>query len=249
MAEGTNLERRDNNEKPQAATQVHEHQVTRPDRSTLDQNNEVHVDLHALNSASGETIGNKAGVSLLAGPNDPSSPATPNSSKDSWWKQRTLSIDTVSRVASTIAPNRTNTYDHLGRDPSKTSRPWLATWIRFGPLSGILCMLLAVASIVSSLGILAGSDNIPVTSWSSPPSTYLAVFTALANVSMRYAAIQGVVIAWWLRACNGTTLSRLHWDWRSGTTLRGALTAGRHMGLLGLACVFSTLVVSCRLSY
>lgn len=55
--------------------------------------------------------------------------------------------------------------------------------------------------------------------------------------------LQGVVIAWWIRARRGSTLAKLHHDWRSGTTLRGALTAGRHTGLLGLACIFSTLVV------
>ena len=55
--------------------------------------------------------------------------------------------------------------------------------------------------------------------------------------------MQGVVIAWWVRARRGSTLTKLHHDWRSGTTLRGALTAGRHMGLLGLACILSTLVV------
>lgn len=62
-------------------------------------------------------------------------------------------------------------------------------------------------------------------------------------MSIRYACVQGVVICWWYRAFKGSTLSRLHYDWRSGTTLRGALTAGRHTGLLALACLFSTLVV------
>lgn len=103
-------------------------------------------------------------------------------------------------------------------------------------------MFLAIACIVASLGILAASDNQLVTSWTTEPSTYLAIFTAIANLSMRYAAIQGVVLVWWTRALRGSTLSKLHWDWRSGTTLVGALTAGRYMGLLGLACILSTIV-------
>jgi len=57
--------------------------------------------------------------------------------------------------------------------------------------------------------------------------------------------VQGVCIVWWRRALrkDGSTLAQLHYDWRSGTTLLGALTAGRHTGLLALACIFSTLVV------
>ncbi len=128
---------------------------------------------------------------------------------------------------------------------SEDARPreWKTTLIRFGPLSGLCGMLLAALSVVASLGILAGSNGAPTKSWRTPPSTYLAIFTAIANQSMRYAAIQGVVIAWWLRAITGTSIERLQRDWRSGTSFRSAILAGRRMGSLGLACLFSVIVV------
>ena len=128
-------------------------------------------------------------------------------------------------------------------DQRRPTRPWRTTLIRFGPLSGIFAMLVAGASVVASLGVLAGSHGKSVDSWSAEPSIYLAIFTAIANLAMRYACIQGVVIAWWVRALRGSTIAKLHHDWRSGTTLRGAITAGRNIGLLGVATVFSTLVV------
>lgn len=103
-------------------------------------------------------------------------------------------------------------------------------------------MLLAIASIFICLGILVGSNSQAVRNWEIQPSEYLAIFTAIANLSMRYACIQGIVVAWWTRALRGSTLSKLHWNWRSGTTLIGALTSGREMGWFGLACIFSTLV-------
>lgn len=56
-------------------------------------------------------------------------------------------------------------------------------------------------------------------------STYLAIFTAIANLSMRYAAIQGVVIAWWVKATKGSSLARLHWDYRSGVFMYPVATA------------------------
>lgn len=67
--------------------------------------------------------------------------------------------------------------------------PWRTTFIRSGPLSGIFCMLLAIASIVASFGILVGSNGMPIMSWSAPPSTYLAICTAIANLCMRYACM------------------------------------------------------------
>lgn len=124
-------------------------------------------------------------------------------------------------------------------------RQWKTTFLRFGPLSGVISMLLAIASIVAALGILAGSNNAPVSSWITPPSTYLAAFTAVSNLSVRYAAVQGVVIAWWCRASRseGATLEKLHYNWLAGSSFHRALMAGRNMGLIGLACIFSTIVV------
>jgi hypothetical protein len=48
-------------------------------------------------------------------------------------------------------------YAHLSR--RKT------TFLRWGPLSGIACTLLAATSLVVSLGILLGSDGVPVANW------------------------------------------------------------------------------------
>lgn len=129
---------------------------------------------------------------------------------------------------------------------SHTARPeprtWKLTIMRFGPLSGLFCICLAMASIIAALGILVGSRNSPTAEWRVEPSAYLAIFTAIANQSMRYACVQGVAIAWWSGALHGSNIKQLHRSWRSGTTVGGAVIAGRHMGLLGLACIFSTLV-------
>lgn len=46
----------------------------------------------------------------------------------------------------------------------------------------------------------------------------------------------------WLSALNGSTLDQLHRDWKSGTTLLKAVTAGRSMSLISMACIVSTIV-------
>ena len=130
--------------------------------------------------------------------------------------------------------------DGIPRRP--TYRSWRHRSLRPGPLSGILSLLLSIGSIFASLGVLAGSNHAPTKSWTTPPSTYLAICTAVANLAIRYACIQGVIIAWWSRALRGSILAKLHYDWCSGTTLKDALTSGSHMGWLGLACISSTLV-------
>lgn len=68
------------------------------------------------------------------------------------------------------------------------------------------------------------------------------MFTAVANQSLRFAAFQGLAIAWWFRATKGETLAQLHHRWRAGITASGAVISGRKMGMVGLACLCSTLV-------
>lgn len=139
-------------------------------------------------------------------------------------------------------------------------QPWKELFFRLGPLSGLACLVIAIISMLISLGILLGSRGVAVAAWTVEPSAILAVCTAVANQAMRYAAFQGVMVAWWLGgivaaqfkswsssannrvALRGSTIKKLHADWMSGMTLVGAAQAGPRMGFLGLACIFSTLV-------
>lgn len=109
-------------------------------------------------------------------------------------------------------------HNNTERRSDTKQRPWLTSFLRFGPLSGILGMVLAFSSIVACLGILAGSNNRDIDGWPTPPNTWLAIFTAIANLSMRYAAIQGIVITWWTRALKGSDLAKLHYDWRAASS-------------------------------
>lgn len=106
---------------------------------------------------------------------------------------------------------------------TRETKAWSRSWSRFGPLSGIASLCLAIASLIASAAILIGSDNQMVERWPTPPSTYIAVFTALSTLSIRYALARGIIVAWWRRACHGSTLSALHRDWRSGLGIRGEL--------------------------
>lgn len=115
--------------------------------------------------------------------------------------------------------------------------------LRIGPLSGIFAFGGVILCTIASLGILAGSNHSPVTSWPTPPSTFIAIFTAISNIMMRYAAVQGIVVAWWIKALHGSSVSELHYNWRAGASFHGALMAGRHMGWIGVASILSCIVI------
>lgn len=115
------------------------------------------------------------------------------------------SPDGLMQAKQEAEPSATEVSQHTSIYPSNdsrepTGRPWNTSLLRFGPLAGIFCILLAISSILVSIAILMGSRNAPVANWTVPPSSYLAICTAVANQALRFAAFQGVVIAWWYRA-------------------------------------------------
>lgn len=130
-----------------------------------------------------------------------------------------------------------------GSSHSIAAPVWRTTWIRYGPLWGIFCLLLAILSILAAGVVLVVSNNAPTAGWRFQPSTYLAAFTAIANQGMQHACLQGVAIAWWTAAIQGTTLAELHQRWEQGVSLRAAVMSGRRIGIAGLACILCSLVV------
>ena len=97
-------------------------------------------------------------------------------------------------------------------DNDASERPacsWKTRILRLAPLSGLFSIMLAIGSILAALGILVGSRGAAKDSWSVPPSTYLAICTAVANQALRFAAFQGVVVTWWYGALQGSTLAQV----------------------------------------
>jgi hypothetical protein len=115
-------------------------------------------------------------------------------------KSTTLPLDStgivISQKETLDSSSPTDSVPSKSENPN--SRPWGARLIQLGPLAGVFGLFIALGSIIASLGVLVGSDGKSVASWPVQPSIFLAAFTAVANLSIRFACIQGVVIAWWV---------------------------------------------------
>lgn len=93
-------------------------------------------------------------------------------------------IPFVRRIWSEVSEDPEKAPEGSSEAPHST---WMTTVFRIGPLAGLFSMLTAISAMITSLGVLVGSNGRPVVNWSVPPSTYLAVLTAIANLGMRYA--------------------------------------------------------------
>ena len=163
------------------------------ERATIDiiTSNHTGQDSHTVGLVATED--KKVSFSLDAKePNTSTSPTPSPTSTGSIWDSKVLRSTPLGRYML----KKRGHQPHLripSNEKSPQTPPWKTTLIRLSPLSGILAMFLAVGCIVACLGVLAGSDH-QAEGWSVPPSTWIAIFTAIANLLVRYAAIQGVVI-------------------------------------------------------
>ena len=129
-------------------------------------------------------------------------------------------------------------------EPISESRmiPWRPSFLRVAPLMGIAALTFTVLQAVASYAVLAASNGAEVKNWKYQPTVYLAILTAISNKALAFAAVQGTVVTFWLRALRGTTLGQIQRDWSYGLYVWRAIVSGRHCSLLALACVCATLV-------
>jgi hypothetical protein len=112
-----------------------------------------------------------------------------------------------------------------------------------GATLGLLALVVTLATIPASFGILYASDRQPIESWKWQPAVYLAIFVAIADKALQFAAAQGAIIAWWYNASKGTTYAKVHQQWAMSYHLSSALTAGKRTNAVALACVAAAVFI------
>ncbi|KIY01985.1 uncharacterized protein Z520_02123 [Fonsecaea multimorphosa CBS 102226] len=110
------------------------------------------------------------------------------------------------------------------------------------PFKGLGALLLALAGVVVSIAILLASNGADVRRWRFQPTVYLSIASTLTNVTITFALLEGVTIAWWHRALKGgTTVGDLHRIWAFGNSFLLAAWSGRHFNLIALASILVAL--------
>lgn len=117
-----------------------------------------------------------------------------------------------------------------------------ATGGSFGafPWMGVLSILLVLGCGVAGIMILVFSNGKATSQWTIQPTVYLAAFNAAAGALLIFALSEGVAIYRWRAALSGSQVSKTHLDqnWRFGTSLWAAVTAGKHTNFVLLATIF-----------
>ena len=129
----------------------------------------------------------------------------------------------------------------LPADRRFPSQPWQPGYLKHVPWRGILASFGDICCVVASGITLLLSNQQPTSSWKVSPTVLLAIFSTAGNFLLRYAHSQGATISWWTMSLKGSTLRDLHRQWTFGTSLWSSLCSGRHMNILALASMFTTI--------
>jgi hypothetical protein len=138
--------------------------------------------------------------------------------------------------------------DGGSRDPANAPRiprgqPWEAgLWRRF-PWLGIFALVIALAAAVVVTAVLVISNDKPIENWRIQTTVYLSIASTIANIALRFAFAEGLVIAWWYRAMGkNTKVADLHNVWAFGNEVKAALFAGRGFNRVALVSLAVSLV-------
>ncbi|KAH0847223.1 hypothetical protein FOPE_00354 [Fonsecaea pedrosoi] len=110
------------------------------------------------------------------------------------------------------------------------------------PFKGLGALLLAAAGVVVSIAILLAANGDDVRRWRFQPTVYLSIASTVTNVTVSFAFLEGVTIAWWHKVLSdGTTVADLHRIWAYGNSFLSAIWSGRHFNLIALASILVAL--------
>ncbi|EXJ55845.1 hypothetical protein A1O7_08776 [Cladophialophora yegresii CBS 114405] len=132
--------------------------------------------------------------------------------------------------------------EKLLQDSLQPDYPWVPGFWQRLPWAATMALILAILCGAACIAVLMVSDKQEVEGWSPRPSVWLAIFSALANASLRFALSEGVCIAWWRRASMPGTLGDLHRSWIAGVSLKAACWSVHRLNLVALASIILAVV-------
>jgi len=108
--------------------------------------------------------------------------------------------------------------DHHDIEPVSKWLP--GYWKRF-PFIGAFALACIAALACVALGVLIGSDGVSTSTWPQriAPNVVLSIVNALSSLCLTIAVGEGVAIAWWRHAMQGSTVAQLHHQWELSSGL------------------------------
>lgn len=142
--------------------------------------------------------------------------------------------------------NNMKQYEHqqpITQHPLGRAHEWRASVLRRLPWDALLAFFGILSCAAAMIAVIIKSQNDLVENWTVSPAVYLAIFSVVANVLLRYTFAKGVEISWWVTALKeDTQVKDLHNIWLYGTSLVSAVTSGRDFNLIALAAILLALV-------
>jgi hypothetical protein len=133
-------------------------------------------------------------------------------------------------------------------NPNPKPQAWRPNPWKYIPWLGLSAWFGAILATAGAVAVLSSSNMKPTDEWPSKtiqfqPTVLLAILTAITNTFLRFAFSEGTTITWRKEAFRGGTIENLHRNWAHGLSLWAAVTSGRHLNMLAVGCILTSVVV------
>lgn len=210
------------------------------DSTTPPQNVEKHADQDTL-------------VKLTSPAQDVSSPdiITParstNDTRSTIEKTSINDAPTSSSSSYRKAPN-VETAEVSGDDDSEDGIDWRPGFRQQFPWIGFAGLIIIIVATSMGVAVLGLSDNKRVKDWPFTkfpiqPNVLINIANQFQNLGLITFISQGLAIAWWRKAMQGSSLSTLHRNHAYSYSFYSIMTSGKHFNIVALAALMTKFAV------
>ncbi|EME77393.1 uncharacterized protein MYCFIDRAFT_209342, partial [Pseudocercospora fijiensis CIRAD86] len=147
-----------------------------------------------------------------------------------------------------------------GLEEVKPEAEWNPGFVSRFPWLGLGSLVFVLSCLAGNVAILCVSDGMAQSdrSWKQlyqhgvekgrwpkqiRPSVILALLNNVANLAFGLAIANGVAIAWWRKALNGTTIEKLHNSWNFSSSIKAIALAGKSFNGIALAALMAKFTI------
>ena len=150
---------------------------------------------------------------------------------------RTSMVGFYERIPANWLSRSKDGYSSPTPSPEDT-RLWRPTWFQPQVFAGMASLIVSVLAMLASLLVLLISNQQPVKSWKIQPTVYLAIASAIAAISLRFAKTRAAPISWWHHTLMGSKIRDLESHWEASQSFFGAVAGLRTATGMSLATCF-----------
>lgn len=110
---------------------------------------------------------------------------------------------------------------------------------------GIVALQIVMLLSMAQMLVLKFSNGKSAWEWpaSIDSNVCLSLLNGLASLAQAFAVAQGIAIAWWMKAVQGSSIEKLHYSWNFSSSMMSILFKFKYFDVIALAVLMAKIAV------